>query len=131
MDKVFRCIYENQTDVFPPDTVIKHGGAQLSIWASAYEKKMREEHPSSKWIQQNRIPFPTPLSKHKTFNFSFSGIKTHSIRYIEREVRAKQFSYNEVLRFSFYFERAVIGHLIRKLEYTLQQIPSIRSMVRE
>ena len=132
MDKVFRCIYEHQTDVFPPNAVIKHGGAQISIWASEYEKNMMKEHPTSsptRWIKQNRIPFPTPLSKQKTYDFSFSGIKTHSIRYIEREVEANRFSYPEILRFSFYFERAIIGHLIRKLDFTLQHIPSIQSIV--
>ena len=133
MDKVFRCIYEHQTDVFPSNAVIKHGGAQISVWASEYEKDMMNRYPSSspsQWIKQNRIPFPTPLSKHKTYDFSFSGIKTHSIRYIEREVQADRFSYPEILRFSFYFERAIIGHLIRKLDFTLQHVPAIRSIVR-
>lgn len=130
MDKVFRYIYENTSIVFPPDQVIKHGGAQISTWASAYEEEMKRNHLDDSWIKQNRIPFPTPLSRQKNCNFSFSGIKTHSVRYLEREIAAKHFDYEQVLRFSFYFERAVVSHLIRKLEFTLQSYPTIKSIVR-
>ena len=41
MDKVFRYIYEN-THLFPPGSVVKHGGAQLSAWASQYKEDMNQ-----------------------------------------------------------------------------------------
>lgn len=129
MDKVFRYIYENIPNVFPPNEVIKHGGAQISNWAYSYENLMKKAHSNDVWIKQNRIHFPTPLSSQKNCNFSFSGIKTYSIRYLEREMKEGRFDYEQVLRFSFYFERAIVNHLIRKLTFTIQSHPSIQSIV--
>lgn len=40
-----------------------------------------------------------------------------------------RFDYEQVLRFSFYFERAIVNHLIRKLTFTIQSHPSIQSIV--
>lgn len=114
---------------FPPNEVIKHGGAQISNWAYSYENLMKKAHSNDVWIKRNRIHFPTPLSSQKNCNFSFSGIKTYSIRYLEREMKEGRFDYEQVLRFSFYFERAIVNHLIRKLTFTIQSHPSIQSIV--
>lgn len=129
MDKVFRYIYENKPNVFPTNEVVKHGGAQISSWALRYEEQMKKTHSDESWIKRNRIHFPTPLSSQKNCNYSFSGIKTHSIRYLEKEMKAEHFDYEQILRFSFYFERAIINHLIRKLTFTIQSHSSIRSIV--
>lgn len=95
----------------------------------SYENLMKKAHSNDVWIKRNRIHFPTPLSSQKNCNFSFSGIKTYSIRYLEREMKEGRFDYEQVLRFSFYFERAIVNHLIRKLTFTIQSHPSIQSIV--
>lgn len=128
MDKVFRYIYEN-AHLFPPGSVVKHGGAQLSAWASQYKEDMNQMDPTGAWMKRNRILFPTPLSKRKDGDFSFSGLKTHSIRYLEKEIQAGRFDHAEAIRFSFYFERAVVNHLIRKLDFAITRVPSVRSIV--
>ena len=130
MDKVFRYMYENAS-LFPQGSVVKHGGAQLSAWASQYKEEMDQSDPSGAWVKRNRILFPTPLSKRKDGDFSFSGLKTHSIRYLEREIREGRFDHSQALRFSFYFERAVVNHLLRKLEFAITRVPSVRSIVRD
>lgn len=125
---MFRYMYEHAS-LFPQGSVVKHGGAQLSSWASQYKEEMSQLDPSGVWIKRNRISFPTPLSKRKDGDFSFSGLKTHSIRYLEKEIRADRFDRTQALRFSFYFERAVVNHLIRKLDFAISRVPLVRSIV--
>ena len=128
MDKVFRYMYEN-AQLLPQGSVVKHGGAQLSAWASQYKAEMDQLDPSGSWVKGNRILFPTPLSKRKDGDFSFSGLKTHSLRYLQREIQSGRFDQQQALRFSYYFERAVVNHLIRKLDAAITRVPSVRSIV--
>ena len=120
MDKVFRSMCELVPNL---STLPKHGGAQISEWARQYTET--EEFKS----KANRILFPLPLSKQHCTDFSFSGLKTYSVRYLCNLGKSGTFDLPQVLRFSYYFEGAIIRHLIHQLENTLDQFPEVNSLV--
>ena len=122
MDKVYRCIIESKV-MQTVTTKLKHGGAQISLWSKEYEQ-------SAEFAQGGkRIHFPLPMSRQRTPNFSFSGIKTHSIRLLEKMEREEGLSLLSIQRFCYYFEHTLIKHLIKKLEYSLDLFPEVQSIV--
>lgn len=119
IDKVVRMIHQLSPTLFPP----KHGGSQLSEWSAKY-KRTKEYAEGGR-----KISFPLPMTRQHNANFSFSGIKTHSIRLLEKMKKNDQWSEEAILRFSYYFEQALIKHLIHKLSFALDHFPEVQSIV--
>ena len=102
----------------------KHGGAQLSEWSMHYQKQ------SAETPRGNDFPaFPLPLARRSSADFSFAGLKTHSIRVIHDLHAANKLDEPTIERFAFEFERAVVRHLLNKLQRACHALPEVRSLV--
>ena len=72
----------------------------------------------AKFGSSQRFKFPQPMARHKSFEFSFSGLKTHA------SLEAAKHTIDEKTRcdLAFAFQEAAVGALISKsrlaLEYT-------------
>lgn len=71
----------------------------------------------------HRFPFPLPLTQVKTYDLSFSGIKTHSRHAIEKHGGIEQFSKQDIYDFCACLQTAVLRHLTYKLERLLLDSP--------
>lgn len=103
---------------------LKHGGAQISAWSKEYEETNEFKQGGK------RIPFPLPMARQHNSNFSFSGIKTYSIRYLQTMKQSGNADLLSIQRFCYYFEHTLIKHLMKKLEYSIDLFPEVRSIVR-
>lgn len=102
---------------------LKHGGAQISAWSKEYEET--EEFKQG----GKRIPFPLPMARQHNSNFSFSGIKTYSIRYLQTMKQSGNADLLSIQRFCYYFEHTLIKHLLKKLEFSIDLFPEVGSIV--
>lgn len=105
------------------ETPLSHGGAQISKWSKQYEET--EEYKQG----GKRIDFPLPMSRQHNANFSFSGIKTFAIRYLDKMEKEGLIDELSIQRFCYYFEHTLIKHIIKKLCYALDEFPEVHSIV--
>jgi N6-L-threonylcarbamoyladenine synthase len=68
---------------------------------------------------QNRYPFPLPLTHTKTFDLSFSGIKTHSRNVLTELGGVEALSKKDIYDFCASLQQAVFRHISYKLEKLL------------
>ena len=120
IDKVVREILRLTPSTHTP----KHGGAQLSEWSNRYQS-----HRTETSHQIDFPAFPLPLARRPTADFSFAGLKTHSIRVIHNLYAANKLDERTIERFAFEFERAVVRHLLNKLQRAYTAFPEVRSLV--
>ena len=118
IDKVYRCISELGLDVVHSDG-LKHGGALISALADEYNK-VENKQPLS---------FPLPMARQRTADFSFAGLKTFSIRMLQRMKTDGDWTGPAIIRFCFYFEQAVIRHLLHKLGFAVSLFPEAHYIV--
>lgn len=121
IDKVVREILRLTPSIHTP----KHGGAQLSEWSTQYQTHKAQKNPR----EPDFPAFPLPLARRPTADFSFAGLKTHSIRVIHQLHAANKLDESTVERFAFEFERAIVRHLVNKLQRATNAFPEVRSLV--
>ncbi len=74
--------------------------------------------------------FPAPLKKERTFNFSFSGLKT-SLRYTIRDLLGDQRSEigdQERCDLAASFQRAICEHLVSRIKMAIDEYPEIKEV---
>lgn len=69
--------------------------------------------------------FPAPLKKERTFNFSFSGLKT-SLRYTIRDLQVDAASQTPDLAAS--FQKVICEHLVSRITMALEDYPDIQEV---
>ena len=78
----------------------------------------------AKFGSKRRFRFPRPMARHKSFDFSFSGLKTHA------SLEAAKHAMDEETRcdLAFAFQEAAVGALIIKCKFALEHT-GYRSLV--
>lgn len=74
---------------------------------------------------EKKFPFPLPLRKEKTLDFSFSGLKT-SLKYLLRDLRVTDKNLLKSVAASYQF--AICRHLVDRLEAALGRFPDTREI---
>jgi N6-L-threonylcarbamoyladenine synthase len=69
------------------------------------------------------FPFPKPMTAVKTFDMSFSGIKTHSRQLIDRLEKSSKLNKQTIADFCACLQEGVFEHIIYKLTRLLEKIP--------
>ncbi len=74
-----------------------------------------------------KIKLPRPLIHEKTFDFSFSGLKTATLREVEQLKKTKQFNNQTIQQLSFEIQEAITDVLVTKTiaaaqKYHIEQI---------
>lgn len=67
------------------------------------------------------FPFPKPMTAIKTFDMSFSGIKTHSRKLIAKLEEKDQLTPQTIADFCASLQEGVFGHILYKLEKLLEK----------
>lgn len=77
----------------------------------------------------NRYPFPSPLQKEHTLDFSFSGLKT-ALRYTIRDTAFDPLtaSPNDLRDLAASFEHAICRHLCTRITQAIEEHPEIREV---
>ena len=118
IDKVYRCISELGLDVVQSDD-LKHGGALISALAKEHDKA----------TDKQPLSFPLPMARQRTADFSFAGLKTFSIRALQRMKATGDWTRPSIVRFCYYFEQAVVRHLLHKLNFAVSLFPEAHCLV--
>jgi N6-L-threonylcarbamoyladenine synthase len=71
---------------------------------------------------KNRFPFPLPMTNTKTFDMSFSGLKTHSKRLIKNLIVEEKLTKQIINDFCACLQEGVFNHIIYKLEKLLAEV---------
>lgn len=77
-------------------------------------------------------PFPHPLSKEETLDFSYSGLKT-SLRYLIRDLEIEQMAVNSeqstvVCHLAASYQHALCLHLTSRIVHALKRNPEVREI---
>ena len=70
---------------------------------------------------KNRFAFPLPMTNIKTFNMSFSGLKTHSKRLIKQLIVEEKLTKKTINDFCASLQEGVFNHILYKLEKLLDK----------
>jgi N6-L-threonylcarbamoyladenine synthase len=70
----------------------------------------------------NRFDFPLPMTETKTFDMSFSGLKTHSKRLVKKLESSDQLDKQAIADFCASLQEGVFAHIVYKLEKLLTEI---------
>jgi N6-L-threonylcarbamoyladenine synthase len=70
-----------------------------------------------------KFKFPLPMTDVKTFDLSFSGLKTHSKRVINQLESTKQLNQQTITDFCAALQEGVFNHILYKLAKLLEQVP--------
>ncbi len=72
-------------------------------------------------------PFPLPLAKEKTCDFSFSGLKT-SLKYLIRDLGSEMENPETKASVAASYEHAICNHLCTSIEYALELKPDAKEL---
>lgn len=107
--------------------VTRRGGSKLEYMASLYSCQQQCVENDSPLV------FPQIMKgmKSKSYNMSFSGIKTHCIRMLNNEYQShnNSLSFEYAIRFCYWFQKALIHHILDKLSLSLQLFPESSSII--
>lgn len=118
IDKVYRCIAETGAELLQSHSAM-HGGALISHLAKQYTKSASDPV----------LSFPLPMARQRTADFSFAGLKTYSIRLLRQMKENGDWTPQSICRFCYFFEHAVVTHLLHKLRFALTQFPEVHTIV--
>jgi N6-L-threonylcarbamoyladenine synthase len=72
---------------------------------------------------KTRFAFPLPMTNIKTFDMSFSGLKTHSKRLIKNLIVEEKLNKQTISDFCASLQEGVFNHILYKLEKLLDETP--------